>query len=352
VAGIDLGIPQLSDVALLGSGGYSDVFVAHHQGLGRRVAVKVVPRMDDPERVATFERECAAMGRLSDHPNVVVPLSAGATAHGHRYILLELYPDGSCADLVRIAGPLGPADLREWVRQVGSALRTAHERGIVHNDVKPENVLVRRTDQGLQFGVTDFGLAHLIGDRTGGAVAAGSLFYVAPELLDGVVPTTESDVYGLAATACFMASGAPPIRRRGEEPWISVVRRIATEPVDPSVLDPIPAPFDEVVAAALDKQPRSRPTLHQLVAAAAQIDDRAPARVPSVPPPLRSAPVSAHPSPPADEGTTGVAIRGAATDPADPIDGSDDGTGFGGWWFAAALLVLFGVSVLVGMLFR
>ncbi len=71
---VDLGIAELSEIRLVGSPGYSDVFVAWHEGLGRRVAVNVLRRIGDPARLAEFERKCAAMGRSSDHPNVVVPL--------------------------------------------------------------------------------------------------------------------------------------------------------------------------------------------------------------------------------------------------------------------------------------
>ena len=350
MAGIDLGIPQLSDVALLGSGGYSDVFVAHHEGLGRRVAVKVVPRMDDPDRLATFERECAAMGRLSDHPNVVVPLSAGATVHGHRYLVLELYPDGSCADMVRTAGPLEPAELREWTRQVGDALRVAHERGVVHNDVKPENILVRSTEGVRHYGVTDFGLAHLLDGRSGGELMAGSLLYVAPELLDGQVPTPASDVYGLAATACFMATGSPPFVRRDDEPWISVVRRIANEPVGTSVLSQIPAPFARAVAGALEKDPRARPSLDDMIAAAVAIDDVPSARLPRL---VLVEPAVALANP------GGSVLPDAPTigppgglDADQDLIGHDVGhRGVSPLWFAAGLLALFGISVLVVMLF-
>lgn len=211
---IDLGIPQLGSARLIGSGGYSEVYFAHHRSLGRLVAVKVVGRIDDPRRLAEFERECAAMGRLSDHPNVVVPLSVGATTSGSRYLILEHYPDGSCADLVSAAGPLPPVELAEWVLQVGSALSAAHQRGVLHNDVKPDNVLVRSMPDGRSYAVTDFGLAHLMDGHTGSGATAGSLLYVAPELLDGVSPGPASDVYGLAATTCFMCSGSAPFEDR------------------------------------------------------------------------------------------------------------------------------------------
>lgn len=344
----DLGIPNLSDARLIGSGGYSEVYVAHHQRLGRRVAVKIVARFDDPARLAEFERECAAMGRLSDHPNVVVPLSAGATAAGNRYLVLEHYPDGSCAELVRRFGALSSADLVDWVLQVGGALQVAHGRGVLHNDVKPDNVLVRRTPGGTRFAVTDFGLAHLMDGHTVSGATAGSLLYVAPELLDGAAPGPASDVYGLAATTCFMSSGSPPFERHSGESWISLLRRIATDPVDAAVVSGVPSPLNALVLRALAKNPLERPTLAEVLAAAA------------VPAPLLwTSPVL----PPADPPTRSTPARTsdrangeqfapvvAGVDREDPAAGAS--SGLSPWWFVLVLVALFALSALVGTLFR
>lgn len=333
----DLGIPQLGDARLIGSGGYSEVYVAHHQGLGRLVAVKVVGRIDDPRRMAEFERECAAMGRLSDHPNVVVPLSAGVTADGGSYLILEHYPDGSCADLVSSVGPLPPVELADWVQQVGGALGTAHARGVLHNDVKPGNVLVRTVHGRRSFAVTDFGLAHLMDGHTGSGSTAGSLLYVAPELLDGAPPCPASDVYGLAATACFMASGSAPFERSSDESWISLLRRVATEPVDPETVSAVPPDLRPVVHRALSKGPHDRPGLDELLRAAE----------------LAAAPTSWVPAPPNLRPTSAVEpTPEGAVDDEDPGRRSDESDGMGAWVFVAILVGLFVVSVLIGSLFR
>lgn len=331
----DLGIPQVGEARLIGSGGYSEIYVAYHQSLGRLVAVKVVGRIDDPRRLAEFERECAAMGRLSDHPNVVVPLSAGATSSGDRYLMLEYYPGGSCADLVASVGPLRPGELADWVIQVGGALTAAHARGVLHNDVKPDNVLVRTLAEGRLFAVTDFGLAHLMDGHTGTDATAGSLLYVAPELLDGARPSPASDVYGLAATTCFMASGSAPFERAQGETWISLLRRIATDPVGPEMVAALPHALQPVVLRALSKNPEGRPALGELIHAAELIAVSAGGLV-SVP----------------DLDSATVTESSTLDSPYDDKPGEDRDHGLGAWWFVAVLVGLFVVSALIGSLFR
>ncbi len=349
---LDLGIPQLSDVSLIGSGGYSDVYVAHHDGLGRRVAVKVIARIDDDDRRSAFERECAAMGRLSDHPHVVAPLSAGTTVHGNPYLLLEYYPDGSCAELISRSGPLGTSALRDWVLQVGDALATAHGRGVVHNDIKPENILVRRQQRGLRFAVTDFGLAHLLDAHTARGVTAGSLLYVAPELLDGQPPRPASDVYGLAATACFIASGGPPFRRADGESWLSVVRRISTELVGSTVLAHVPSPLDYAVAAALSKDPADRPGLDQLMAAAVDMDSSSATAGVVREPDTDAAWWNDAPRAGGMDVGAGVVTGGTDTLSASDHGDDDEESGINLWWFIVLVVVLFLVSVLVGLALR
>ncbi len=358
---LDLGIPQLSDARLIGSGGYAEVYVAHHQGLGRRVAVKVVARFDDATRLAEFERECAAMGRLSDHPHVVVPLSAGVTSAGDRYLLMEHYADGSCADFVAQVGPLGSVDLVDWVLQVGGALQVAHARGVLHNDVKPDNVLVSRASGGVRFAVADFGLAHLMDGHTASGATAGSLLYVAPELLDGVAPTPASDVYGLAATTCFMASGSAPFERRNGESWISLLRRIATESVDPAAANGVPANLRPLIVASLAKQPAERPSMEDLLTAA-----RVPSPIDGDPNPVPLAvQVSTEPdalSVASDAPFAGMDepslpelppwIDSAPPTPQRVDDPTDETSASSIWWFVFVLVALFVASVVIGSLFR
>jgi serine/threonine protein kinase len=222
------------------------------------------------------------------------------------------------------------AALVEWMRQVGGALATAHLRGVIHNDVKPENVLVRRRDQGVEFAVTDFGLARLLDDHTVEGAEAGSLMYIAPELLDGVPPSVASDVYGLAATTCFLVNGVAPFKPGPGEPWTSLVRRVATEPVAPGATARMPEPLRRAVTDAMAKSPSQRPSLADLMAAAegAVVAERAP---------VITAPVE-------------VVERAPSAEERRPTN--REASGLGPWWFALGLLVLFGVSVLVGMLFR
>jgi serine/threonine protein kinase len=203
-------VPGLADPRPLGRGGFGTVYRAWQVGLGREVALKVDSRVlvDERDR-RRFVREASAAGQLSGHAHIVGVYDAGVTADGRPYLVMELCPGGSLAELVLEHGPLPAAQVRRIGIGIADALATAHAAGILHRDVKPGNILLDR------YGVAklaDFGLAALL-DASGESSATREALtpaYAPPEAFAFVRPAPVGDVYALAATLYAILAGRPP----------------------------------------------------------------------------------------------------------------------------------------------
>ncbi|MEZ5239136.1 MAG: serine/threonine-protein kinase [Microthrixaceae bacterium] len=198
---------DLEDVEFLGRGSSGSVYRAVQSSLGRTVAVKVFRQFaDDADRVLA---EARAQAGLSWHGNVVSLYGQGVTPDGFPYLVMEYASGGSLKDRIEARGPLGTKEWASVGRQLASALAAAHEAGVVHCDVKPSNVLFAEDGT---VRLADFGIAKATGGSSGTIESIeGSLGYVAPELLDGEKPRPASDVYSLALTLAFAASGRAPL---------------------------------------------------------------------------------------------------------------------------------------------
>ena len=149
-------LPWLTDLRPLARGGFGVVYTARQPSLNRTVAVKVLtaPVLDDTARLR-FERECKAMGMLSDHPNILTLFEAGFTPSGRPYLVMELMSGGCLRDVLD-REPLPWEEVLDIAVRVAAALETAHRAGILHRDIKPENIML--SDYGEpQLG--DFGIA-------------------------------------------------------------------------------------------------------------------------------------------------------------------------------------------------
>ena len=193
----------------IGSGGMGTVWKARQLRLGRLVAVKfLAPRLsDEPEFAQRLEREARALARLN-HPHIVSIHDVGRD-EGRPYIVMEYVPGRPLSEAL----PLAPERASAVARDVLDALEYAHAHGVVHRDIKPQNILI---DGAGRAKVTDFGIARLIGDAAaeGSLTTEGRLIgtpaYMAPEALSGALPDARMDVYAMGVLLHEMVTGERP----------------------------------------------------------------------------------------------------------------------------------------------
>ena len=190
------------------------MWIARDEELRRDVALKVLrPTDDDPEAVARFEREIRATAALR-HPNTIRIFSHGISDDGLWYYAMELLEGETLQHLVYRLGPLPAPRAAALLHQAARALSEAHDQGIVHRDVKPDNLFV--TTLGGEpdvIKVLDFGIVRMAEDDAGltsTGFVAGTPAYMAPEVATGDPATPAADVYALGATLYFALTGAPP----------------------------------------------------------------------------------------------------------------------------------------------
>jgi RNA polymerase sigma factor (sigma-70 family) len=194
---------------LLGTGGMGKVYRARKKVSGKKVALKALhkSRQSDERSVRQFVHEADVLAKLR-HPNIVGVRGLGRFPAGGFFIVMD-FIDGTDLQARLSREPLPPTDVLRIVKQVGSAVRYAHEHGIVHCDLKPGNILMDGSGKVL---VTDFGFAYML---TRGSVASHSAIggtdgYIAPEVLKGQAPTPAADIYGLGALTWALCAGRPP----------------------------------------------------------------------------------------------------------------------------------------------
>jgi serine/threonine protein kinase len=241
--------------AEVGRGGMGVVFRATQPALGRTVAVKAIApafALDLPFR-ARFVREAQIAAAIS-HPNVI-PVHEVVEEDGLLLLVMAFVEGADLATLVEREGPLAPDRAARLVAQAAGALAAAHERGLVHRDVKPANVLVAEGDHAY---LTDFGLAVHRDERDGlrpGGGFVGSADFVAPEQVRGEVADGPADQYALGGVLHFLLTGRPPYPR--DTPVATLFAHLDEPPPVPSEHG-APRAFDPVVARAMAKAPGDR----------------------------------------------------------------------------------------------
>ncbi len=255
VESVDLGIDGITDAVLVGRGGYGVVYRARQTRFHREVAVKVLTGELDEAATIRFERECAAMGSLSGHPHIVTVFDSG-TAAGQPYIIMEYLPGGSLHDL--LAEQRVPwVDVLDFGVKLAGALESSHREGVLHRDVKPENILLSAWGEPH---LGDFGIARVKGayETAAGKVTA-TLVHAAPELLGGQSPGPASDLYALASTLYELLAGAPAFWLGDEESIAPLIRRIALDSPPDLRERGVPPAVADVLELGLHKDPDDRP---------------------------------------------------------------------------------------------
>ena len=281
------GVPVVvgfSDLVEVGRGGFSRVFSAYQVEFDRRVALKVLnDRLADEASVGVFEGECRAMGTLSQHPFIVTVLASALTADYRPVIVMELFERGNYMQLLRRDGPLPLEELLSLSVRVGGALATAHHHGVIHGDVKPQNVL--KSEFGFP-ALGDFGIATLRNRLSERAATGLSAHYAAPELIESgpTASGTTADQYSLAATIFTLATGRRPFEGTtpGEAPE-RVLARVLGSPT-PRLPAPFPEELTNTLARAMSRDPQARfPDLGAFAFALTAVEHRLGYRATAVP---------------------------------------------------------------------
>ncbi len=244
----------------LGEGGMGRVFRAQHQLMGRIVALKLIASLgaSDKRSVARFQREMRLMGRL-DHPNVVRAFDADQIGEVF-YIAMEYVAGQGLDRMLKTRGPLPLAEVVDYVAQAALGLSHAHDRGIIHRDVKPSNLLV---NEERQVKVLDLGLGALMeAERqasfaTADGYAVGTIDYMSPEQASGRDLDGRSDLFSLGCTMYHLLTGRLPFP--GETALERLGRRIKEQPIPISdILPGLPPRLLLVLDKLLARRPEDR----------------------------------------------------------------------------------------------
>lgn len=252
---------------LVGAGGMATVYRGEDLLLERPVAVKFLrePYTNDPAARKRFLQEARAAAKL-DHPNVVHIYDVGQDEGDHPYIVMDLMEGQDLKALIRRDGPLTIPHALTLARQICAGVGQAHRVGIVHCDLKPQNILVT---EGRRIKVTDFGIARAVRQDTDRSIVDstspsesekivwGSPHYLSPEQGLGRTPTPASDVYSIGVILYEMLTGVPPFY--DSDPTTLIRMHVREEPAPVSSLNPqVPPGLDRLVLKVLAKDPAAR----------------------------------------------------------------------------------------------
>ena len=340
----------------LARGGMAEVFLARDQALDRPVAVKILfpEYATDPAFVERFRREAQAAANLS-HPNIVGVYDWGSES-GTYYIVMEYVEGQSLAEVVRDAGPLHPRRAAEIIFEVAGALGFAHQRGVVHRDVKPGNVLISTSGTSK---VTDFGIARALSSPADDLTQAGSVMgtatYFSPEQAQGFPVDARSDLYSLGVVLYEILCGRPPFV--GDSPVAIAYKHVQEWPPRPSqFVTGVPAGLESVILKLLAKKPEQRyrsaddlrADLRRFLDGQTTVAEEELARPAAAAAPVAAAAAATvvNPTVTADPSHTTVMPVAAAPIATDPLEVDDQPPARTGLFVAVTLLLLAGLAAL------
>ncbi|MBI4853268.1 MAG: protein kinase [Acidobacteria bacterium] len=259
----------------IGSGGFGIVFRATHLNLNRDVAIKVFRPIDNNvtlEALERFQMEGASACRVN-HPNAISILDSGITSTGIPYLVMELLKGYTLSAELRRKRYLSTTRCAEILLPVCNALSKAHAAGIIHRDIKPDNIFLHKDASGEVVKVLDFGIAKLLGDaastKNRTLTEAGSIVgtpnYMAPERLSHKPYDGKADVYSVGIMLYEMLLGYTPFQASKEDFWSIISSHLAEAP--PSIVETNPdisKEIEDIVFQALSKDPKDRPTAKEL----------------------------------------------------------------------------------------
>ncbi len=250
----------------LGEGGMGTVYLGEHVKMGRKSAIKVMSKSmaNDPDAIARFNREAANASRIN-HPNVCAIYDFGETTEGLIYLAMEFIPGESLTQVLDREGALPPRRAAKIITQVADALAAAHELGLVHRDLKPDNVMVTTgRDSADMVKVVDFGIAKAVGTdesqqvtRTG--LVVGTPEYMSPEQLSGDQLDGRSDLYSLALVLYRTLTNTLPFQ--ADTAQEIMIKRLTDDPLPLNDAVPeanFPPKLQELIDWGLQRMPGDR----------------------------------------------------------------------------------------------
>lgn len=255
---VELGIPGIRDAREIGWGGSAVVYRAVDHLHRSDVAVKLLDARNVGEAAETgFRREAAALGALTWHPHIVRVHSTGVTGRGRPYLVMEYAAKGSLAERLERSGALAWQVAIHIGVQVAGALEAAHRAGVLHRDVKPDNILVSASGEPK---LADFGIARLEGvEEAATTHVTATPVHAAPEILCGSEASAMTDVYSLGSTLFTLLTGRPPFQPGPGEQVSALAKRITEAPVPDLRWWSVPAGVRRIVERALSKEAAKRP---------------------------------------------------------------------------------------------
>jgi len=260
-------IPGYTLKSALGHGGMGIVYRAHQRNLNRIVALKVLhfrpdSNLDESKQLYRFVREIKIQSRVS-HPNILPVLDVG-TYEGLVYLTTPLIEGGSLRGRID-REPLCLDVGRFIFGGISSGLQFLHEKGILHRDLKPDNVLLDQNDSPL---IADFGLSREqeSTNLTGPGHVLGTLRYLAPEVLSGDRQSEKSDIYALGFMLYEALAGCPPFQGDSPKNWAYLILSKDPMPLGRVVTD-LPTPIEFLVMNMIARDPESRPSLDEVIGA-------------------------------------------------------------------------------------
>jgi eukaryotic-like serine/threonine-protein kinase len=256
-------IPGYKIMTKLGAGAMATVWKGKQLSLDRLVAIKVLPKKysSNQQFIERFYTEGRAAAQLN-HPNIVQAYDVGKAGDLH-YFVMEYVEGSTVYDEIVKSKRFGEPDAIDIIMQVAEALLHAHERGLIHRDVKPKNIMLTRTHGGPVIAkLADMGLARAISDKEAAEAEQGKAFgtpyYISPEQIRGEMNITPAaDIYSLGATLYHMVTGAVPFD--GKNPSAVMHKHLKAELVPPDHVNPkLSAGLSEVVEMMMAKDPRKR----------------------------------------------------------------------------------------------
>ena len=248
---------------LLGRGGMGSVYEVHHERMDRRQALKVInPELvDNPQALLRFEEEVKAVAKL-DHPNIARAYDAESFG-SLQAIVMEFVPGQTLHEFLKKRGRLSVMEACRCVRQACLGLQHAHERGLVHRDLKPQNLMLT-SDKGI-IKILDFGLAKIVSENkdarglTKTNMTMGTYEYAAPEqALDAARADIRADIYSLGCTLYYLIAGVLPFAHNSDVKLLLAHQNETPRPLC-EVCPETPRELSDLVDRMLAKKPADRP---------------------------------------------------------------------------------------------